>query len=121
MEGDVGSSLALLNAYLVACCYESAKKLKKVAKEAKKYDGNLFNTGKVQNYMMKALISHCKQCLESLFTKFQINSNPIISVPDMKTFIEQAPAISGNTWEFLCDLHASRPIKLQRRKIMFSL
>ena len=108
MEGDAGSSLALLNACSVACCRESAKKLKKVAKEAKKYDGNLFNTDKVQNYM-KVLDSHCKDCLESLFTEFQIHLNPIISVPEMKTFIDLAPAIFSDTWEFLCDLHGVKP------------
>ena len=49
VERDAASSLAMLNAYSVACHHESAKKLKKAAKEAKKYDGNLSNTDKVQN------------------------------------------------------------------------
>ena len=50
-----------------ACRRESAKNLKKAAREEQTYDGNLFNTDKVQNYM-KALDSHCKHCLESLFS-----------------------------------------------------
>ena len=84
-EGDVASPMALINVYLIGCWHKSARKLKKAVKEAKVYDGNLFNTAKVQEYI-KALDLHFKQCLEGLFAEFQIYSNPIIYIPDMNAF-----------------------------------
>ena len=115
VEGDVAMSLALFNAYSLACRKDSARLLKKAAKNARVYDGNLFRKKKVQEYM-SLLDTHCRTRLESLFNEFQIHSNPIISVSDMQTFINQAPAIFGDTWQFLCDLHGVKPNQKKREE-----
>jgi len=46
----------------------------------------------------------CRGSMESAFTEFKNHSEPIISVPDMRLFIEEAPAIFGNVYDLLCDI-----------------
>ena len=62
----------------------------------KNYDGNIFHTDKVQKYL-EAIDEHCRTCLESVFLEFKNHSDPIILVPDMKTFIDQATVVFGDT------------------------
>ena len=51
VEGDVTASLALYNAYLHGKAIILSKLIKKKEKEAKNYDGNIFNTKKVTEYL----------------------------------------------------------------------
>ena len=58
----------------------------------KDYDGGLFCFKKVVDFDTN-IDSHCRFCLEAIFTKFKIHAEPIVSTPDMQTLIEQAPSI----------------------------
>ena len=50
----------------------------------------------------------CRGSMESAFTEFKNHSEPIISVPDIKVFIKEAPAIFGDVYKLLCDTRSVR-------------
>ena len=51
-----------------------------------------------------------------MFTEFRELSRPIVGTPDMLAFIEQAPAIFGDTWKYLCDLRGVKPSQKEEKE-----
>ena len=102
-EGNVNACVALYNAYLHRKNILLSKQMKKILKDQKNHDGNLFKTAKVKEFIMR-VDDKCRAGLELVFSEFKDHSDPIVSTLDMLELIAQAPSISGDTWDLLCKL-----------------
>ena len=107
-EGDLTACTQLYNSYLHRRNIIFSDTIKKKAKDAKNYDGNLFHTTKVQEFA-QLIDEHCRTSLMAVFTEFKNHAEPIISIADMQSFIEQAPGVFGDTWDFFCELRGVKP------------
>ena len=56
---------------------------------------------KVNDFLTK-VDNACFDSLQSVFLEFKDHSFPIVRKPTMLEFIDEAPAIFGDTWHHLC-------------------
>ena len=75
-EGDVDAYVALYNTYLHRKNILLSKQMKKILKDQKNHDGNLFKTTKVKEFIAR-VDDKCQAGLELVFSEFKNHSDPI--------------------------------------------
>ena len=100
VEGDVAASLALINAYLSKRTAELTKRVRALEGRGQSINGGVFRSKSVVDFL-DSIDNHCKLCFEAVMTEFKNHSTPIVELPDMSTFIEQAPEVFGDVWTLM--------------------
>ena len=93
-EGDVNACLALHNAYLSKKSSLQEKEIKALKKGTKDHNGGIFRTKKCKDFL-KRFDDTCKAAQETVLCDFHNHSLPILLLPTMNAFIEEAPQVSS--------------------------
>ena len=66
---------------------------------------------------LELIDEHCRTCLATFFIEFKDHSEPVISIPDMQIFIDQAPEVFGDTWGLLYNLRGIKPSRKKEEQM----
>ena len=100
-EGDVKACLSLYNSYLASRLVLADKQMDAHLATQKNYDGNIFRTKPVINFLDN-FDRACEDAIEFSLLNFVTHSDPIVPTDVMTYFISQAPAVFGDMWDLMC-------------------
>ena len=92
----------------LARCMQLLENQLKVHRDKPIYDGALFTTKKVVDYLT-TIDDTLKQAIERVLVEFTNHRQPLIPIETMREWISAAPAIFGPLWCLLCNIRGIKP------------
>lgn len=102
-EGDCESCTALANSYFARYVAMLKERAKTNAAKPMSFNKDYLRSPSVVKFMYNVDETFYEH-MEAMFTSFRKNSVPIVNLPQMEEFIDEAPVVFGDLWKLLCDL-----------------